>query len=169
MLRLKYKNQFLWYHIKQRDALQPLLYTQCMAQICFLRQCKQPWEKENVFMGVDKSFYSWLSLTWVAGRKTRKKLDLQKKILHLRNWIMEHIFSGEFVLCCTQCNTWEDVYFDNTSIVHVILYWSTRNKIQAESVSLLAYFWGCKTASYLLVTWIDCKLRKNALRKILGT
>lgn len=118
VLRLEYNDQILWYRIKQREALQPLLCTQCKAQICFLRQCKQPWEKENGFMGIEKSFYSWLSLTRVAGRKTRIEMDLQKKVLHLRNWVMEHIFSDEFVLCFTQCNTSKDVYFNNTNMLH---------------------------------------------------
>lgn len=113
VLRLEYINQILWYHIEQRDALQPLIYTQCMAQICFLRQCKKPWEKENGFMGIEKSFYSWLSHKFLVGTQ-KQKLVLQKKVFHLRNWVMEHIFSDEFVLCFAQYKTSEDVYLNNT-------------------------------------------------------
>lgn len=122
-----------------------------MAQICFLKQCKQPVGKENGFMGIEKSFYNWLSLTQVAGRKTR-----------VRSWIYKRKELGNgahtFKWFCALHHSVQYIRGYHSTLYTLL---ETRNKIKTESVSLSTCFWGCETASYLPVTWIDSKLRKK--------
>lgn len=127
-----------------------------MAQIFFLRQCKKPGGKENGFMGIEKSFYSWLSLAQVAGRKTSRNWIYKRKELgngaHIFKWFCALHHSVQYIRGCI-------LQQHKHSTLYTLL--ETRNRIQTESVSLSACFWGCETASYLPVTWIDCKLRKK--------
>lgn len=85
--------------------------------------------------GIEMSFYSWLSLTWVAGRKTRietgpakesspppKELDNMARIF---TWICA-------VLTSMQCSRGAlgNIYCNNIDMVHFTLFWNMGKRIQ---------------------------------------